>query len=384
MKGRIVASLVSAGVPFFDLIRQPLPFKICIVKPSYVSMYPTLFECGNAEYGANIDCWLDHSLMSFTSEQAVVILDGCWQTVLKNIADLNVFLDEHDASSQKRFRPDFTAMFYKILVMKGEAKATLSDVMSCADELVKKFHEHAYKLFPRGCDSIPAVMTCNEQIQLFSISFYRGRFSQRLVHTYDVRGIEKRVEFIVDIFHILRWILSQTEPIEGFHLPPDVRLKTRNGHHVTLTSSGLLKEFDEHKLEDINMDVIRRIYELVLPNVEHGSINCKSVTITRVGSRLRDAMRVRGLSKADVYAQLQMSVEQLHLNGIAHCDICVDNIFVDSVEDGGRVFLGDLEYCRPSNEKPPSNIRRAIKKAKTAEQLDNMQLEVIKDELARL
>lgn len=93
----------------------------------------------------------------------------------------------------------------------------------------------------------------------------------------------------------------------------------------------------------IQLNIIGAIYDLKLQNVEHGRVNCSSVTITRVGYQLNDAMRARHLSREKVYEQVKTAVQQLHEHGYAHCDICVDNIFVDSEEDGGNVFLGDLE-----------------------------------------
>ncbi len=72
---------------------------------------------------------------------------------------------------------------------------------------------------------------------------------------------------------------------------------------------------------------------------------------------LRDALRVRHMDKRKVLNQIRSGINQLHANGYAHCDLYVDNIFVDSEEDGGSVFLGDLEYCRRKDEKPPTDIR---------------------------
>lgn len=375
---------VATGTLFTEVLNVPLPFKIPIVNQRTIDSYPDIFQYGLAEYESSLDPWLEHKLLSFTSEQAVVILDGMWQTVVKSIANVVVYLDEHDASSQKKLRPDFTAMFQNCLVMKGEAKASQDDMMTNIGDLVKKFHKHAFKLFPKGCSSIPGIATCNEAVAIYSISFFNNCFSQKLVKQYNVSELRCRVDFIIDIFKILIWILSQTEPTEVSHLVPDVRRKTRNGHHITLLEDGIFKEFDEHKLSNINIEIIRSIYALNLPNVERGRVNCKSVTITRVGSRLRDAMRVRHLNAVTVYEQVKLAVLQLHANGYAHCDICVDNIFADSQKDGGAIFLGDLEYCRMKNEKPPADIRRADLNATTAEQLDIIQLEKLKDELASL
>lgn len=90
------------------------------------------------------------------------------------------------------------------------------------------------------------------------------------------------------------------------------------------------------------------------------------------------------MEKCSVIGQIKAGIDQLHANGYAHCDVCVDNIFVDSQEDGGAVFLGDLEYCRRKDDKPPVDIRRADPNANTAEELDFLQFEKLKDELASI
>lgn len=380
----MLPSRVPAGTSFVELLSTPLSFKIPIQDLQTINQFPHVFEYGVAEYRSNVDTWNQHYLLTYTSERAVVILDGMWLGVIKSIANVAVLFDEPDVLSQRKPRPNFTAMFQGCLVMKGEAKTSLLDMMANADDLTRKFHKHAFKLFPKGCSSIPGVTTCNEAIDLYSITFLNNRFSQNLVKRYNVSELPGRVDFIVDIFKILIWILSQTEPTEGSHLVPDVRRKTRNGHQITLLEEGILKEFDEHKHPNIQIAVIGAIYDLNLPNVEHGRINCKSITITRVGSRLRDALRKRDMDKRSVLDQIRSGIDQLHANGYAHCDIRVDNIFVDSEGDGGTVFLGDLEYCRGKDEKPPSDIRRADSKAETAEQLDFIQLAKLQDELASI
>jgi tRNA A-37 threonylcarbamoyl transferase component Bud32 len=94
-------------------------------------------------------------------------------------------------------------------------------------------------------------------------------------------------------------------------------------------------------------------------------------------------MRVRNLDRSFIFSQVDLAIKQLHAIGIAHCDICVDNVFVDSLADGGAVFLGDLEYCRSTKSPPPVGVKRAHNVA-TAEALDLAQLEVFRDELAFL
>ncbi len=172
-----------------------------------------------------------------------------------------ILSDEYDLPSQPRSRSDFTAMYEKTLVIKGQAKATLKDMMMSAGDLIAKFHPAAYKLFPDGSSSIPTITTCNEAITLYSINYYQ-KFTMQQIRHYDVSVIQGRVAFIVDVFKIVVWILSQTNPIEVFHLAPDVRTKTRNEHHVTLLSTGIFKEFDSHKIQNINTELMKSIYEL--------------------------------------------------------------------------------------------------------------------------
>jgi hypothetical protein len=383
VKERIQQCRVSSSTSFRELLAQPLPFKIPINTSEYVNANPSLFELGRSvEYMGSVDSFLDHQLLTSSSEQAVVVLDGMWQIVLKKIADVAIYLDQTDPSSQARYRPDFTATHGDAIVMKGEAKALLNDMNDHRFDLISKFHDGAYKMFPNGCTEIPAVTTCNEQIRLFGISHFDRRYSLNPIRVYDVSALTGRISFIQDLFKLMIWILSQTDPVERFHLVPGVRLKTRNGHHVTLNGNSLKKEFDRESLDRINMDIIRKVYELRLPNVEWGQCNCTSVTIERLGYRLRDVFQLRGFDRQTVFQQIELAVNQLHANGIAHCDLCVDNIFVEF--ESSTVFLGDVEYCCALDCPAPTHLKRSDPNANTAEDLDWRQLEKLTDELADL
>jgi hypothetical protein len=346
---------------------------------------PTVFEYGRAkEYDFVTDVFLQHRLLSMSSEVAVVALDTEWQIVLKLIADVVVHFDEHDPSSKPRLRPDATGMLNSMLMWKCEAKSSLVEMVANSVDLVKKMHKTAFKLFPAECSEIPSWLSCNEEIQLVGIRYdtTTKRYTQRIVKQYRVSEMAGRVEFISDLFKMVIWMLSQGQPLERFHLVPGVRKQTPNGHHVTLTESGLLKEFKPDRLP--HMQLLKQLYAFKLPNVEWGETNCTSVTITRVGSRLRDVIESRGMGRDQVWEEVKLGVRQMHANGIAHCDICVDNIFVESVEDGGKVFLGDLEYCRPVDAPAPTDLRRSDRRARTAAELDELQLEALKDGLARV
>jgi len=199
---------------FRSILEQPLPFKIPIVTAEYIRQFPSVFELGHSvEYNVSVDSFLDHKLLSMTSEQAVVILDGSWQNILKSIADVVVYLDEHDPTSLTLRRPDFSALHLDALVMKGEAKATLNDMVAHRSDLITKFAPLAYKKFPSGCTEIPAVTTCNEEIRLFGISYFRGQYLLDHLKSYRVIEMQGRVAFIQDLFKLIIWILSQTDHV---------------------------------------------------------------------------------------------------------------------------------------------------------------------------
>ena len=124
------------------------------------------------------------------------------------------------------------------------------------------------------------------------------------------------------------------------------------------------------------------IYAAKLPNVEQGVMHINSITITTIGRRLKDAIYLHQVDKAGALEGARRAVEQLHAIGIAHCDICTDNIFVNI--ETNVVFLGDLEYCRPLGEAPPLYIRRGDPTARTAQELDIIQLAKLRLELAHL
>jgi hypothetical protein len=228
---------------------------------------------------------------------------------------------------------------------------------------------------------IPAIVSCNELISLHVIT-YNGTsrtFEEETLRTYGLNEKRGRVEFIVDFFKVLRWISSQEGPNELFHLPFDARMKTNNGHHVTFTGKGLLKEFSS--IGAAQMEAIRAIYYAKLANVEHGTANCTTIMITRIGALVKNAMRLRGLSKDRVIAGVTEGVAQLHSLGYAHCDIRAGNIFVD---DDNTVFIGDLEYSRPKDEKAPAELYMSDSRADTAGELDLLQLAKLADELDSL
>jgi hypothetical protein len=371
-------------IPLTTILSNPLPFKIPVMSAKFVSRYPKQLELGDTfEYGHLVDVWLRGIWNSASSEMAVMVRDTSWQTILEKVCQLISMLDQHDESSLSGKRPDFTGIRDGMLVVKCEAKAENREINIAIDELIQKFHSTAHLMFPALDPIIPGFASTPSFIQLHCIYFdeHTQKFCQFPVKKYDVSQEEIRLMFIEDIFKIAIWIISQELPTESFHLVSGVRTRTRNGHFVTLAVDGLLKEF-RRKERPVALDVIKKVYESRLPNVEQGTTNCFSITISTIGRRLKDALRLGRVNKSQILDSVRGAVSQLHCIGIAHCDICVDNVFVNIKDD--VVFLGDLEYCQEKDQSAPSDLRRSDLRARTAEDLDGIQLEAFQEELARL
>jgi hypothetical protein len=379
---RVCANRAHRDESFLDVLRRPLPFKIPVVNKRHVVKYPNIFEYGEAEYDVAVDAWVGAVGCSLKSERTVIGDDLLWQRTLQLLCNLALVLSERDASSEIYQRPGFTALCLGALVLKAEAKCDVKDMGTTIKDMIDRFHPCARLLLPDGCAEIPGIATSLQGASIHRIYCAEGTFQQELVKDYVLLTEMGRVEFICDIFKIAMWIEAQVGPVQHFHLVPDVRVRTRNGHYITLKKDGVLKEFRYGQDYTAAISHIKAIYEARLPNVEHGVTHRESVTITRIGRRLKEAIYLQGLDKREALDGARSGVQQLHAIGMAHCDICVDNIFVEL--ETGVVFLGDLEYCRLMGDAPPAGIRRGDPAARTAQELDDLQLARLRDELARL
>ena len=186
-----------------------------------------------------------------------------------------------------------------------------------------------------------------------------------------------RVSFLVYIFKIIRWLNSIAGPVEEFHLVPNVRLKTNNNHHITWRYDGLFKEFDKNR-SDISFQNIQDLYGRNFPHIEYGvvDIDNKSIIITKIGYKLTTANLLKfGLNKDMIKKQVQLGLDELHSALLAHCDLSLNNVFIDS---NGVVFLVDLEYLTSITDPPPIKNHRlpfgtAKESIKTCLDLDKAQ-----------
>lgn len=369
-----------------EALFAPLPFLIASTQQELVNKYPHIFELGKAEYNLSIDSFIIHDELG-VGENTAVGLDREWLLPFQNCVSAIIYQDQHDPSSHYRLRPDFTVVFRGAIVLKVESKGTESDMEKARAELTAKFHPMASDTFPAPYFSMVGVVTCPSRIEIYLLSFDRRTktFTSSLIPEgmFNVRAVAlDRIRFVQVIFNIMRWLTHIQGPHQEFHLIPGIRINTPNGHHVTFTSQGILKEY-KSCTNILQIQYMNEVYEAQLRNVEWGRVvKERSVMITRIGTMLSTAIANGRVTRQAAEDGVRLGLDQLHAIGYAHCDIKVANVFVDS---NNIVFLDDIEYLTPiANtewERPfPDDQERPI----TARDLDDYQFELFRLELLRL
>jgi len=242
-------------------------------------------------------------------------------------------LNQHDASSRIRSRPDTSIMFNGALLLKGEAKHLETEMETARAELTDRFFIGAVCCFPLGSNSVVGVTTCSTTASLHIITCTNGQFTSVVYSSYAVQLLQReRVRFIVDMFKVLRWAVTVTCPTSSFHLVPAVRMRTQNGHHVTWTSQGLLKELHNPGRGVVNR--ILQVYAHNLPHVEWGQAvvgNWNAVLVTRVGHKLMDAIAGGMISKTTAIEDFRLGLNELHDKGmmllLITCSLWIELLF---------------------------------------------------------
>eukprot|EP01038_Epipyxis_sp_PR26KG_P001425 gene1425-1997_t len=198
-----------------------------------------------------MDAWLAY-LTTGQSEYTVVGVDSLWLVIINACcAGIVFYRDEKDKSSKARLRPDSTMFINGAIFAKAEEKGRVEDIGIATDELCRKFDRKARKLFPLGGNAILGITASKDFISTHLIASANGTFSSTPLKNYNLQFINGRAEFVVDLIKFMRYVSGIAGPHEKFHLVPDVRNRTPNGHHVTWTVDGLVKEF--HRIERIQM-----------------------------------------------------------------------------------------------------------------------------------
>ncbi len=298
MKSRIFGAPKWDGTDFKDLLAKKLGYKIAVKDNRYVREYSAVFELGDCEYGVAVDSFLEHNLAGNTgSEMTTVTRNGDFLKIFDVCCGYTLYRDQVDPSSIVRNRPDDTIVHHGAVCLKNEAKADALEEENAKLELSAKMNRDAYLVFPEGRQSIIGMTSFPFKINLYSIDHDMStqNFVTRGLKSYDLRRLVERVAFIEDIFKIAQWISTVTKPqVEGFHLIPDIRFKTTNGHHITWTKDYLLKELKLTKRSEqiaLKLKNIQEVYDAQLANVEWGLVVEPNILkITRIGFKLRTAV----------------------------------------------------------------------------------------------
>lgn len=368
-----------------NAFQEDLGFKIPVPDPSYVQQFPHVFEYGRWSYSGSVLSWVEHNLIG-SSVHSVVSLDSAWQGILQGfLPGLTFYRDQHDPSSLAYERPDVTVVYNNCIVLTAEAKLKEWDMNDAETSLMTKFQGKAYQMFPRSSQCIIGVCTSESLAKIFKISYnfqlekYQAVLFPQAVYRIQLLG--DRVKFLVDMMKLLKWICTVNQPIERFHLVPNVRTATSNHHYITWNGHSLIKEF---KGKGVDLQYIARIYEHQLPNVEYGEVlptKTPTIRINRIGRRLRGAI-AHGFSKQTALQHVEEGIKQIHALGLGHGDVSLNNIFVD---DTGVAFISDLEYSAPlesvvaRERRPPQASNRM-----TVADLDMWRFDQLKIVIAKL
>jgi hypothetical protein len=302
---------------FIDILAEKLTYKIVVTCSKYVDQFPDVFELGNCEYGVGIDSLLDHILVGNAgrSEMVTVTRNGDFLKVFDICCGFSVLRDQVDPSSVVRMRPDDTIVSHGAVMLKNEAKGDVDEAETAREELTSKLHKSALKVFPENCQSIIGMTTFPHQICLYSVDFdlAQQHFTSSFLKSYDMRHLHHRVSFTLDIFKIAQWMSTVHRPQSPFHLVPNVRTLTPNGHHITWQDDGgLHKELKVRsntracaaEMEAV-LGRIKVVYDAQLDNVEWGDVEQPNIVhVSRVGFKLRRAINNRMISKEAAIANI--------------------------------------------------------------------------------
>lgn len=376
-----------------EALSTNLEFRIPTINPNLVQQFGDIFELARSECEYFLESWLGGmNLGGGDSETSVVLADGGWLKIISlTCGNVITYLNQRDSSSVVRCSPDVTQYLNGAMFLKVEQKASQMDLLTARLEILSKFNKDACCVFPRGHQSIICMASAGGLIDMLEVSYAENGYYGNLLHSFNLTTLQGKVNFLVSLMKFLRFVITIDGPNESFHLIPGVRRETPNQHHVTWIREGILKEYKTLQLPK-QMEVIKAIYNAQLPHVEHGvvqNIECQTALITRVGRQLHDCIRKKIVTKEIAIDHITLAIGQLHAINLAHCDICVNNCYVDLSGRNPIVFLNDLEYARPLDAAPPqpphnSRLPPGHALPSTAEELDFLQLKSFKIEISKL
>lgn len=296
------------------VLATDLTYKIAVQTTKIVAQYPNIFELGSCDYGVAIDSLLQHILLGNVglSELITITRNGNFLTVFDICCGFSVYRNQVDPSSIVRLRPYDTIVSNGAVLLKNEAKADIADFEIAEKELIDKIDKSALMVFPENSQSIFSMTTFPNKICIYSIDYdiRTTKFTTSPLKTFDMRHMRERVKFVQDIFKIAQWMSTVKKSHSPFHLVPNLRIRTPNGHHVTWTKSEIHKELKiltrtgPYNMKS-TLQRIKVIYEARLPNVEWGTVEGKNILkVTRVGFLLQRAILASMISRDKAVADI--------------------------------------------------------------------------------
>ena len=361
MKERVLS---SACPDLLQALHEELPFIIAVESARHLQ-YSNRFEFGTSEYGFDLLAFLDFKRVG----TSVTSFASVFYNLVSAIYHSTNILILNDASSGAGICCDISVLCNDALCVKMEFKADATEQPHEKEELVRNFSAEAGELFPMNGRTMVGLIATPTVVEMFLITYIMSSTSYVIgnaVRTYRMDDVAERVLLAIDAFKLCRWIVAIEGPTRKFHLVPDLRRKTRNGHHITWKRSGLKKEYNAN-VSQTTLTRIDTIIRAHLPHVEWGNILSENtVLITSVGCRVRDVLSrlLDPESKAQLKVKLIEDVREglnsLHNLELAHCDLCLESVFYEEArfDRPGRFFISDLEYLTPLHESVPlKNLR---------------------------
>jgi len=165
------AKSAFAVCQFTEAMNKPLGFRIFINDPVTVNMFPDYFKLGKAEYGYNLDAFID--LITDTtnnSETTVASRDSLFLSVVKCILPHCVV---HQNQSIPSSENNFAVSIAGALGLLGEQKVL--DQILAIEQLKKTIYVPEFEnVMPVGKTAVPAIASTGDSLAIYSVSVDSG------------------------------------------------------------------------------------------------------------------------------------------------------------------------------------------------------------------